>query len=289
MALARFQKTTGIGYAAYSSERLTPIVIAITSTSSRCSYNISGPMNLAHGSSWRFDVGGDCSLCEAAIKALKSLTPGRTWRLRQEMAAIRAPAATQDEIPRDAPAPKLAITIKTSSPSFAQKGECLSATLRTSGNSPCLAPSLRAFRKQLQRFHVIWILLPVESSAIETPLEEEATEATRVALDNVHDSERSFNKITPQRAPEHECGFIGDIRAAAEDFSFERLLSANDAAELLRIHVNTLRLWARQGKVPSRYIGRRLTFRASTLNRWLEDSCYAGSAVLTASTERTAA
>jgi excisionase family DNA binding protein len=68
---------------------------------------------------------------------------------------------------------------------------------------------------------------------------------------------------------------------------FEPLLSAKEAAKLLQdIHVNTLLLWARQGKVPSRRIGRRVTFRKSELNRWYEQQpCYAGHAVLTASTE----
>ncbi|HEX3374541.1 MAG TPA: hypothetical protein VHS13_10055 [Edaphobacter sp.] len=47
-------------------------------------------------------------------------------------------------------------------------------------------------------------------------------------------------------------------------------------------------LWARQGKVPSIAVGRRVFFRASDLNRWLEDLCYAGHAVLTAPTERKA-
>jgi excisionase family DNA binding protein len=78
-----------------------------------------------------------------------------------------------------------------------------------------------------------------------------------------------------------------DLQAAAEDF--ERLLSADEATELIPIHVNTLRLWARQGKIPCYRIGRRVVFRASDLNRWLEVPCYAGHAVLIASTERTTA
>jgi excisionase family DNA binding protein len=75
------------------------------------------------------------------------------------------------------------------------------------------------------------------------------------------------------------------IQAAAEDFAFERLLSADEAIKLIPIHRNTLLLWARQGKIPSIPVGRRVFFRASDLNRWLEPSCYAGHAVLTASTE----
>ena len=115
-----------------------------------------------------------------------------------------------------------------------------------------------------------------------------AIEATQVAVDSVQDSERVINTITRQEAHEHECDLVCDIQAAADEFSFEKLLSANEAAELLRIHVNTLRLWSREGKVPSRRIGRRLMFRTSVLNRWLEES-YTNNAVRAAQPERTAA
>jgi excisionase family DNA binding protein len=85
-------------------------------------------------------------------------------------------------------------------------------------------------------------------------------------------------------------GILAYLEAAGDEaFAFEPLLSANEAAELLGIHVNTLRLWARGGKVPSRRMGRRVTFRKSQLNRWWEEPCYAEHAVLTASTERKAA
>jgi hypothetical protein len=80
-----------------------------------------------------------------------------------------------------------------------------------------------------------------------------------------------------------------EIQAAAEDFAFERLLSADEAIKLIPIHRNTLLLWARQGKVPSIPVGRRVFFRASDHNRWLETPCYAEDAVLTAPTEREAA
>jgi excisionase family DNA binding protein len=69
---------------------------------------------------------------------------------------------------------------------------------------------------------------------------------------------------------------------------FEPLLTADEAAELLHLHVNTLRLWARQQKVPHHRLGRRLVFRASALNRLFPEP-YTDNAVLTASTERKAA
>jgi excisionase family DNA binding protein len=80
---------------------------------------------------------------------------------------------------------------------------------------------------------------------------------------------------------------IIDLQASAEDF--EPLLSAQEAASLLKRHVNNVRLLAREGRIPHYRFGRRIAFRASDLNRWLVTSCYAGDAVLTAQTEREAA
>jgi len=60
--------------------------------------------------------------------------------------------------------------------------------------------------------------------------------------------------------------------------TFEPLLSAAQAASLLNIHQNTLLLWAREGKLPSLRLGRRVAFRASTLNHWLDEQ-YTDSAV----------
>ena len=72
--------------------------------------------------------------------------------------------------------------------------------------------------------------------------------------------------------------------------SFEPLLPAEQTADLLGIHKNTLLLWTRQGRVPCIRIGnRRVMFRASALNRWLEGPSYTDNAILTASTERKAA
>jgi excisionase family DNA binding protein len=50
---------------------------------------------------------------------------------------------------------------------------------------------------------------------------------------------------------------------------FEALLSAPHAASLLNLHPNTQLLWAREGKVPCLRLGRRVAFRASSLNQWL--------------------
>ena len=53
--------------------------------------------------------------------------------------------------------------------------------------------------------------------------------------------------------------------------AFETLLTAVQAAQLLNLHPNTLLLWARNGKVPCLRLGRRVAFRASTLNSWLAE------------------
>jgi excisionase family DNA binding protein len=50
---------------------------------------------------------------------------------------------------------------------------------------------------------------------------------------------------------------------------FEPLLSAAQAAPLLSIHSVTLLRWAREGKVPSIRLGRRVAFRTSQLEKWL--------------------
>lgn len=53
--------------------------------------------------------------------------------------------------------------------------------------------------------------------------------------------------------------------------AFEALLSSTQAAELLNLHPNTLLLWTRQGRVPFLRLGRRVFFRASSLNAWLSE------------------
>lgn len=70
--------------------------------------------------------------------------------------------------------------------------------------------------------------------------------------------------------------------------AFEPLLNAMDAASFLGIHENTLLLWARRGKVPAIRLGRKVAFRASVLNAWLQQQ-YTVPAVRAASTQREAA
>lgn len=51
---------------------------------------------------------------------------------------------------------------------------------------------------------------------------------------------------------------------------FEPLLDSDEAAALLKIHPKTLQKLARAGKVEAIQIGKLWRFRASALNRWLE-------------------
>jgi excisionase family DNA binding protein len=50
---------------------------------------------------------------------------------------------------------------------------------------------------------------------------------------------------------------------------FEPLLDVNEAAALLRMHPNTLRMKARLGEIPGRHIGKYWRFRISDLNDWI--------------------
>ena len=50
---------------------------------------------------------------------------------------------------------------------------------------------------------------------------------------------------------------------------FEPLLDATEAAALLRMHPNTLRMKARLGEIPGRHIGKYWRFRVSDLNDWV--------------------
>jgi excisionase family DNA binding protein len=49
---------------------------------------------------------------------------------------------------------------------------------------------------------------------------------------------------------------------------FEPLISATEAGKLLGLHPVTLLRWAREGRIPHRRLGRKVTFRTSELNSW---------------------
>lgn len=59
--------------------------------------------------------------------------------------------------------------------------------------------------------------------------------------------------------------------AAVRAQAFEPLLDSEEAAALLKIHPKTLQKMARNGEITGIQIGRVWRFRASALNRWLEE------------------
>jgi excisionase family DNA binding protein len=61
------------------------------------------------------------------------------------------------------------------------------------------------------------------------------------------------------------------VQERKRDSGFEPLLDVAEAAKLLRIHPKTLRVKARRGVIPAIQIGRVWRFRASALNRWLDE------------------
>lgn len=61
------------------------------------------------------------------------------------------------------------------------------------------------------------------------------------------------------------------VQEGKRDGGFEPLLDVTEAAKLLRIHPKTLRVKARRGVIPAIQIGRVWRFRASALNRWLDE------------------
>jgi excisionase family DNA binding protein len=60
----------------------------------------------------------------------------------------------------------------------------------------------------------------------------------------------------------------------AESENFEPLLTAVEAAALLKIHPKTLQRMARRGRIPARRIGDLWRFRASELDAWLQSEVF---------------
>ena len=54
-----------------------------------------------------------------------------------------------------------------------------------------------------------------------------------------------------------------------ESITFEPLLTPSEAAMLLRIHTKTILRWAKMSVIPSHRLGRKVAFRSSDLNSWL--------------------
>jgi len=71
--------------------------------------------------------------------------------------------------------------------------------------------------------------------------------------------------LQPRSAPPRTQGTAVGVTA------FEPLLDLEQAAALLGMHWKTLETMARAHRVPALKVGKRWRFRASALNRWLED------------------
>jgi excisionase family DNA binding protein len=72
------------------------------------------------------------------------------------------------------------------------------------------------------------------------------------------------------RSQEINCGVPGGFTGRTQP-SFEQVLSSEEAAALLNIHPKTLQRLARIGEIPGFRIGKLWGFRASALNRWLDN------------------
>jgi len=71
--------------------------------------------------------------------------------------------------------------------------------------------------------------------------------------------------LEPRPFPRRPQPSAGDMSA------FEELLDLRQAAALLGMHWKTLETMARDHRIPALKVGKRWRFRASSLNRWLED------------------
>jgi excisionase family DNA binding protein len=64
--------------------------------------------------------------------------------------------------------------------------------------------------------------------------------------------------------------------------AFEPLLTADEAAEHLRIHVKTVQKMAREGLIPCLRMGKYWRFRLSTLDQWVSSQQELGQPTATA-------
>lgn len=55
----------------------------------------------------------------------------------------------------------------------------------------------------------------------------------------------------------------------SQETDVERLLTASEAAQILRIHLVTLYSWVSEGRLPSIKMGRKRLFDARTLRKWI--------------------
>jgi excisionase family DNA binding protein len=89
-------------------------------------------------------------------------------------------------------------------------------------------------------------------------------------------------RLLPRRLPRPHRSWIGEAcgggavngETMATATNFEPLLTATEAAALLKIHPKTLQRMARRGRIPARRIGDLWRFRASELDAWLKSEVF---------------
>jgi excisionase family DNA binding protein len=58
-------------------------------------------------------------------------------------------------------------------------------------------------------------------------------------------------------------------RRASDVLFLDKRLTANQVADMLGLHVETIYKWARQGRIPCTRLRHRLRFKHSDIERWL--------------------
>ena len=74
------------------------------------------------------------------------------------------------------------------------------------------------------------------------------------------------NTLTAAPAPRP--AIIDTIHASVDPALFEPLVDSKEAGEALGLHPKTVERMAREGRIPSRRIGKYWRFRASDLDAW---------------------
>jgi len=87
----------------------------------------------------------------------------------------------------------------------------------------------------------------------------------------VENREKSNDRVEPRSSSTVIDYKREGMQSDKSDAGFERLLDVVEAANFLRFHPKTLRVKARRGVIPAIQIGRVWRFRASALNRWLDE------------------
>ncbi|WP_263377697.1 hypothetical protein [Granulicella paludicola] len=132
--------------------------VTVTSTDELSIHSIaSATAQLAHRSSQPHDIGKSNALIAAVVRALSGVSPSRATQLVRPYRAakkLRNPNADLTDV-------KPPIEIRTDSRELIEAGEFLRAEPQSFNDET------QALRKQLLRFDVSWVLLPLDGAEIE--------------------------------------------------------------------------------------------------------------------------